>query len=644
MQKNLITSAILLSLSTAVLANETTEQVAQLDEIKVYSAYAAPVNQDKTASSVTVLTEKDFAQRNATYVSDVLKTVPGVAIASSGGRGALTSLFLRGANSNQVSVIVDGVKLNPLDSNFDFGGLTLSNVERIEVLRGEQSALYGSDAIGGVIYIKTKSGLYKDKGFNVDFNVGGGSRKTSDGSVTISGHNDGFYYSVHGDSHHTRNISAFSENVFQYTSVNGDSFPMGGAVENDKFHSDKVQAKLGFDDGSKGIEVLATHRTQTVNTDNEKFDPNTWARVELDYNEDGLNTRNRETVYRLGGYLGGEQDRVVQKFAVSQVKTDVENRSAAPTSSNGEKFNANYQVDFNFQNGAINQALSLLGDYQNAEYKSSNFADDKAKKLIERSIAAEYRYFHENDHSLSISGRYVDNSQMKNGVVGRISTGFRISPNFRLHGSFGTALRNPTMIDYFGYSGSYLANPALKPEQSKGGDLGLLIESSDKQHSLDLVYFARNVKNLITTNSTWTQSINLEETTKIKGVEVVYNGKFTDTLSGFANYTYTSTKDNNGLQLARRPKHQANAGIHFQATDKLGTQASLSYVGKRIDTYPHRTKMPSYTLVNLGADYQLTSNLNAYVNLNNVFNKKHENILGYGQYGRNVYVGLKGSF
>lgn len=642
MKINVITSAIFLATSTFAFAQN--EEATTLPAITVYSAYAAPVNQDKTASSVTVLTEKDFQQRNATYVSDVLKTVPGVAVASSGGRGTLTSLFLRGANSNQVSVIVDGVKVNPLDSNFDFGGLSLSNVERIEVLRGEQSALYGSDAIGGVIYITTKSGLYKEKGFNVDFNVGGGSSKTSDGSVTISGHNDGFYYALHGDSHHTRNISAFSENVFQYTSVNGDSFRMGGAVENDKFHSDKVQAKLGFDDGSKGIEVLATHRTQTVNTDNEKYDPNTWARLEGDYNEEGLTTRSRESIYRLSGYLGGNQDRIAQKFAVSQVKTDVENRSTNTTSSEGEKVNANYQIDFNFPQGAINQAFSLLGEYQHADYKSSNFADDKAKKLIEKSIAAEYRYFHENDHSLSISGRYVDNSQMKNGVVGRISTGFRISPNFRLHGSFGTALRNPTMIDYFGYFGSYLANPALKPEQSKGGDLGLLIESRDKQHSLDLVYFARNVKNLITSNSTWTQSINLDETTKIKGVEVVYNGKFTDTLSGFANYTYTSTKDNKGLQLARRPKHQANAGIHFQATDKFGTQASLSYVGKRIDTNPYRTKMPSYTVVNLGADYQLMKNMNVYANLNNVFNKKYENILGYGQTERNIYVGLKASF
>ncbi|AHG85849.1 CirA protein [Bibersteinia trehalosi USDA-ARS-USMARC-190] len=183
MKKNLITTTILLSLSGTVFANEQTQQVVLLDEVKVYSAYAAPVNQDKTASSVTVLTEKDFKQRNATYVSDVLKTVPGVAIVASGGRGTLTNVFLRGADANHVAVIIDGVKVNPVNGNgYDFGGLSLSNVDRIEVLRGEQSALWGSDAMGGVIYITTKSGLYQDKAFNIDFDFGGGTNKTSDGS------------------------------------------------------------------------------------------------------------------------------------------------------------------------------------------------------------------------------------------------------------------------------------------------------------------------------------------------------------------------------------------------------------------------------------------------------------------------------
>ena len=136
----MITSAILLAIPALAVA----EDVAKLDVINVYSASATPTSLHQTASSVTVLTEKDFAQRGATYVSDVLKTVPGVTMMAYGGRGTLTNFSVRGSETNHTAVIIDGVKVNPATGyGYDFGGLSLSNIERIEVLRGEQSALWG---------------------------------------------------------------------------------------------------------------------------------------------------------------------------------------------------------------------------------------------------------------------------------------------------------------------------------------------------------------------------------------------------------------------------------------------------------------------------------------------------------------------
>ena len=649
MKQNLITTAILLGASTSVYAETSTE----LAPVQVYSAYATPVNQDQTASSVTVLTEKDFAERNATYVSDVLKTVPGVAMGVSGGRGTLTSLFLRGANSNQTAVIIDGVKMKPASNQgYDFGGLTLSNIERIEVLRGEQSALWGSDAMGGVIYITTKSGLYKDKPFNVDFDFGTGSNRTRDGSVTVSGYNNGFYYALHGDSHRTRGISAQSSEKFAYKSVTGTDFTTGGYTERDAFHRDNASLRLGYDDNTKGVEVLATHSSQTAHYDE------TYGRAETAYDD---RTRTRETVLKLSGYVGSVQELFKHKFSVSNVKTDSDTFSTttttydpityAPTgftpSQTGydaKKLNTNYQLDINFdRDGYVKQGVSLLAEYQRATYDSTNFSQGK-KKLSERSVAGEYRLFTEDDHSLSVSGRYTDNDNYENAWTGRISGAYRLSPNFRPHVSIGSAIQNPTLTDYYGYYGRYRGNPDLKPAKSLGGEVGLLMETTDKAHSLDVTYFTRNVKNFIADNSTYTGVINLEGTTKVKGVEVAYSGKLTKDLTSYANYTYTQTKNSQGLELARRPKHAGNAGLAYQITEKFGADANLSYVGKRIDTFPMRTQMPSYTLVNLGVNYQVISNLNIYANLNNLFNKKYENILGYGQDGRNVYVGLKGSF
>ena len=643
MKKSLISTAFLATVSGFVQAETT-----KLPSVNVYSAYAAPVNQDQTASSVTVLTEKDFAQRNATYVSDVLKTVPGVAMGVSGGRGALTSLFLRGANSKHTAVIIDGIRVNPADTNFDFGGLSLSNIEQIEVLRGEQSALWGSDAMGGVVYITTKSGLYKDKPFNVDFDFGTGSHRTRDGSVTVSGQQNGFYYALHGDSHRTSGISARSKNVFNYTSVSGATSTNIPASEKDGFHRDNASIRLGFDDSKKGFDFLVSHSSQTLHFDNSAVD-------ELKFDD---NTRVRETRYKLSGYVGNLDDLFVHKASVSHIKTDSNTAqynswtsSVGKTKYDSKKLNTNYQLDINFdREGEVKQAVSLLADYQNTKYLASVYNYDE-KKLTEKSFAAEYRLFTEADHSLSISGRYTDNSLFENAFTARLAGAYRLSPNFKAHASVGKAIHNPTFIDVYGWGGatSWVANPNLKAEKSLGGELGLLIESNDKRHSLDTTLFARNVDNFLSavpvSGYTVYRTVNRDGKTKIKGVEIAYNGKLTDTLSSYANYTYTYIKSENdqyGLNYVRRPKHTGNLGLAYQITEKLGSDVNVSYVGKRLDSGDF--KMPSYTLVNLGINYQLIPNLNVYAHLNNLFDKKYENIVGYGQDGRNVYVGLRGSF
>lgn len=659
MKTNLITTALLLSTSAFVQAETKTE----LEPINVYSAYATPVNQDQTASSVTVLTEKDFAERNATYVSDVLKTVPGVAMGATGGRGAVTSLFLRGAESNHTVVVIDGVKMNPVNDGFDFGGLTLSNIERIEVLRGEQSALWGSDAIGGVVYITTKSGLYKEKPLNIDFDLGLGSHRTRDASATISGYQGGFYYALHGDSHRTAGISVLSKDKFNYKALDGTSIPTGGAIERDGFHRDNGSLRLGYDDNNnKGVEVLASHSSQTTKNDTSL----------LSEAKDKDFFRARESTLKLSGYAGNDQDLFKHKASVSHIKNDYDYVGTSPYTRDWKKLNVNYQLDINFdREGYLKQGVSVLGEYQKSHYEalytSSIF---KEQKLTEKSIATEYRLFTEDDHSLSLSGRFTDSDNFKNTFTSRIAGAYRLSENVKAHASFGTAVHNPNFVELYGYGTStssyfpaitWVGNPDLKPEKSRGGEVGFLLETTNKNHSLDVTYFARIVNNFIGSEpvaTNVTRAINVKGKTNVRGVEVAYKGKITDALSGYVNYTYTQIKNGEsrlgaeGDTLIRRPKNTVNAGLAYQITEKLGSDINVSYVSKRFDTYfqsvyPYaqkRVKMPSYTLVNLGVNYQLIPNLNIYANLNNLFNKKYENVLGYGQDGRNVYVGLKGSF
>ena len=642
MKKNLITTAMLFALPTIAFAGENTKT--ELAPIVVYSAYATPVNQDQTASSVTVLTEKDFATRNATYVSDVLKTVPSLAVSTSGGRGTLTNVFLRGADANHTAVIIDGVKANPVSGyGFDFGGLALSNIERIEVLRGEQSALWGSDAMGGVIYITTKKGLEKGKTFNVDYDFGTGSHRTVDGSLTLSGSNNNFYYALHGDSHHTQGISALSKDRFNYTAQDGTAVSTGGASERDKFHRDNTSLRFGYDDNQKGFDFLTSHSSQTANFDNSATD------------EKGHYTRTRDTLFKLSGFLGNGDELLKHKVGVSHIKTDSD--TVGYTSAyDAKKLNANYQLDVNFdREGTITQGLSFLTDYQKTDFNSSYFNNAGNKKLIEKSVAAEYRLLHDADHSLNVSGRYTDSSEYENSWTGRIAGAYRLHNNVKAHASIGSAIQNPTITEYYGYNARYIGNPNLQPEKSVGGDVGFLFETDDHRHSVDITYFTRNVKNTISSeviNSVTyaSRAVNLDGKSKVKGLEMAYNGKITDVLTAYVNYTYTQTRDSKGIELARRPKHLANTGLAYQITEKLGADVNLSYTGKRMDTYyspsysTHKVKLPSYTLANVGVNYKVAESLTVYANLNNVFNKKYENVLGYGQEGRNVYVGLRGSF
>lgn len=651
MKKNLITTSLLITLPTIALAQT---PATELQEINVYSAYAVPVNQDKTASSVTVLTEKDFAERNATYVSDLLRTVPGVSIAASGGRGSLTALFLRGAESNHTAIIIDGVRVNPIDGeHFDFGGLPLSNIERIEILRGEQSALWGSNAIGGVVYITTKSGLYQNKPFNLDIDIGLGSHKTFQISNTLSGYHKGFYYSLQNNTQSTKGISAMSSHRFSYMNRDGSTTTTGGFTEKDAFNRYNYALRLGYDANNKGIETLVSHSSQVADFDD------VYDRQETTYDD---NTRTRETLLKLSGYFGNDQELFKHQISVSQMKVDKDTfttehlydsnftkTATIPTvrAYDAKKLNTSYQLDINFdREGSITQGISLLSEYQKANYHSTSYASEKA--LSEKSLAAEYRLFSENDHSLALSGRYTDNSQYSDAITGRISGGYRLSSNLRAHASMGSAIQNPSIIEYYGYYGTYASNPNLKPEKSLGGDIGLLIETNDKRHSLDTTYFARNIKDFIGSekiDGNTMRAKNNDGTSKVKGVEITYQGKITKDLTAYGNYTYTQTKDSLGEELLRRPKHSANAGLKYQVTRKLDTSINLAYTGKRKDiAYPNIAKMPSYSLVNLGVAYKVTQNINLYVNLNNIFNKKYENVLGYGQDGRNIYLGLKGNF
>lgn len=651
MQKKLLSLAVAALLPTLHYAQNTTETTetadnSTLDTILVESVYAVPAERDNTGSSVTVLDEADFQERDATYVTDVLKTVPGIAIGATGGHGAQTSVFMRGADSNHVLVVVDGIKANPASgSSFNFGTLPLSNVERIEVLRGEQSALWGSDAIGGVINIITKSGKYADKPFNADINLGAGSNDTYNFDTSLYGRKDGLYYALNAASNRTHGISSISKHRFTYTAQNGNTINTGGAVEDDKFQRGSVSLRIGHEYENAGVEAYFQHVNQTTH-----FDPSSLATEATT----DPRTDSEKNAFKLSGYLGSTDDLLRHSAYVSNSSSRDKTSSSYPSQNKGNRRQAGYQLDVNFdREGATTQGITGLIEYNLNSFDTNNFADEKTLK--QNSVAFEYRLFNNNDHAFSAGVRYDNNNEFDNAVTYRLAGGYRINDNFRLHSSIGTGIQNPSMYDYFGYDGRYIANLDLKPEKSRGGDIGLLMESSDQRHQLDVTYFNRRVNDKISvlssTFGTFSRAINIEGTSKFSGVELAYNGQLTDQLTTYANYTYTKSEDPQGKQFQRRPEHQASAGIAYQVNDQWAANVNMVYVGERLNKHFDSTTyaasdvdMPDYTVFNLGSSYQVNKNIETYLQINNAFDKNYENVIGYGQPERHFYLGIKGSW
>lgn len=640
MQQNRLTLAIAALLPTFGLAQDNTDTNEVLDTIIVESVYAVPAERDNTGSAVTVLTDEDFAQRDATYVTDILQTVPGIAIGATGGHGAQTSVFMRGADSDQTLIMIDGVKMNPVSGGaFNFGTLPLSNIERIEVLRGEQSALWGSDAIGGVINITTKSGKYADKPFNADVNIGAGANGSVNAAATLYGREGGLYYAINAASNRTNGISSLSKQRFTYTARNGTVINTGGATEDDEFRRGSGSLRVGYEFENAGVEVFTSTSHNTAH-----FDSSNLANEATQHPF----TKTRENVAKISGYLGSTEDLIRQSVYLSQVSMRSDTQSSFASQNKGKKRNAGYQIDVNFdREGATTQGISGLVEYQKNSLNTNNFAGDKVIK--QTSVALEYRLFNDADHAFSAGIRHDNNSEFDNDTTYRVAGGYRLNENFRLHASVGTGIKNPTMYEYYGFFGNYKPNPSLKPEKSRGGDIGLLMQSSDQRHNIDVTYFNRRTEDLITIGNK--QSINIEGTSKASGVEISYSGQVSDALNAYVNYTYTKTEDASGNELQRRPKHQASAGLAYQVTDDFGVNGNVVFVGKRLNNHydsvtyaASAVDMPNYTVVNLGADYQVTDNLNAYFNINNAFDKSYENVIGYGQPERTFYIGIKGNW
>ncbi|MDE2577259.1 MAG: TonB-dependent receptor [Hyphomicrobiales bacterium] len=652
----------------AVSAAAGPQPAAMLDEITI-SANATPTPRDKTGSSVTVLTDKDIEASQRRSVPSVLQTVPGLNVVQAGGVGGQTSVFLRGTNANHVKVLIDGIDVSdPSTPNnaFDFGTLQTADIERIEILRGPQSGLYGSDAIGGVISITTKRGEGKPK---VSFMGEGGSFGTFREALNVRGAHERVDYAFN-----IAHVKVADQPVTPATLLQPGQIAHGNAYENWMF-SGNVGAQINDVFSAR---VIARHVDSHLRFTGDDYAP--WW-LFLPPRPGDWQSMQRDSQTALRGELAARlmDGRWISTASASIMRDDtlIENavtRSGynPPNQNIGERVKFDWRNEFAIMPGhKVIAGVETQRDTIHIPMLDPSQADTRAG--VNNSAAyVEYLGQFGDYVSLAANARYD-----KNGAFGGRAT-YRIAPSFQLpvtgtilKASYGTGFKAPTLNQLFVSYPSffYYANPALRPETSRGFDIGFEQPLFEDKARFGVAYFNNRIHNLIQATydpTTFISSLGNIGSAKTYGFEAFASLKISESFSLRADYTYTIARDASPISnwpaeiarivaegtpqadLLRRPRRKASLQATWKPTDRLTLHGSIVNVSGWIDadrfyTIP-RLKAPGYTLVNLAGAYDFAPGVTVTARVENILNARYQNPVGFMSPGRAAYVGMKMGF
>jgi vitamin B12 transporter len=626
---------LLAALSNAAGAQEgiAIPESAELPEITV-SATATPEPVKDVGSSVTVIDSTQFVQEQRRTVPDALNLSPGLNVVQTGGPGGQTSVFIRGTNSNQVKVLIDGIDASdPSNANgsFDFGQLLTYDIERIEVLRGPQSGLYGADAIGGVISITTKGGEGPPKAKAL---LEGGSFGTLNETMGFSGSTPLFSYYM--------NLAHFD--VANTPVTPPGLLPPGRPAFGNAYGNWTLSAKYGLHLAEDlDIRVVGRYTDAALRFTGEDFSvyPAVPAAAQSLQRTNQLYTRGEASWTLFDGLLKNRFGLGYTQAYTTDKDPDTNFGITLPTAHLGQRLQYDWQGEANF-----GKSWTLIAG-----------AERKNDQLY---VKPDFAHYPNTAGYLQLLTRYEDRfflaSNLRydaNGQFGGRAT-FRFAPSFHIpwtetiiKGSYGTGFKPPTLsqlyVDFpaFGFSG----NPNLKPEESTGYDIGFEQPLLNGAVRLGAAYYQNNIKNLIEINESFTSYTNIGEA-KTYGCEAFSSFTITPDLNFRIDYTFTIARDQlNELELLRRPRNKLSMQALWAPTGELSLSTTLIFTGTFIDgnrdfSIP-RLKAPGYTIVNLAANYALSESISAFGRIDNLFNLRYQNPTGFLAPGLGAYAGLR---
>jgi len=624
------------------------------DNAIVVTALRAPTRLDQVASSVTVIDNAAIDRAQAPMVSDLLIRTPGITFTRNGGYGTSTTIRIRGAESDQTVVVIDGVKLADPSSTgggYNFSNLLTGDAGRIEILRGPQSVLWGSHAIGGVVNIVTVAPTRPLEG---SVSVEAGSRDTENVRAALGGTSERVDWRIAGNGFHTDGISAIS--------------PRFGGTERDSAHNygGTGQADVRLTEGVS-VDFRGYYSRSKVGIDSAGTVPDS-----PEY------SRNREWL----GYVGLNADLFGGAFhnRLSFSNTDTARLNINPSRTiNTLTFDARGRARRYEYQGSVDVAqgwgVVFGAEREEQRMRTASPPNTPAAYVTTRGSADINSFYAKLNGTvvegltLSAGARRDHHSSFGNSTVfGAGGAWSLFDGKTVLRASYGEGFKAPTLYQLF----SDFGNRALEPERAHGWDAGIEQHLLDNHLILSVTYFDRTTKSLITfngcptanrpplcflpgTGTTTTRSgyyANVQFSGS-HGLELAATANVGD-LSLDGNYTWMSAEDkspgvNFGNQLARRPRNTWNASATYEWPFKLSTGVALRHSGKAFDTArTSATTLPfvnaAYTLVDLRAELPVTSAITAFGRVENLFDEYYETARRYGQLGRSYYVGFRGRF
>jgi len=636
----------------AVISAASTLQAAEIRDTLVVTASRVPVPLAAAGSSVSVIDREQIEARQSVFAVDLLQDVPGIAVSRSGGIGSQTQIRVRGAEANQVLVLIDGIEANDPAGNdeFAFQDLNTWDVERIEVVRGPQSALWGSDALAGVVNVITRAPTE-------EFTAAGFAEAGAFDTGAIGGRIGGELLGARTG----LSLSRFDSN--------GDNSSRSGN-EDDGYENTTASLTLAGNPSDRlGLDFVGRY-TAT----NKQFDGTDFVSTGLPV-DTGDETAVDLGYFRAGGTLALADGRWTQRLQAAWTTTDTENSNelGASGSTDADKYGLNYQTTWQFTRRnaeSSGNSVTLALDRERQEFgqagPASPFGDPNQSQDIDNTAAVlELLLSPFERTSLSLSGRYDDNSDFDDVGTFRATTAWTAEgTGTRLHAAFGTGQKAPTFIERFGFfPDQFIGNPDLEPETSTAWEAGVEQPFWNGRVSLGATYFHEELENEINgfafdPDTFLFTAENLDGESERRGVEVSALARITDSLRFSGSYTYTDATQPDSLtgedtREIRRPRHTANLNAGWRFLDsRADLNVNLTYVGDQDDTFfevapPFGTQtidLDSYYLASLAVSYRLTDQASVYARAENLLDENYENVYGYNTPGIGAYAGIRLTF